>query len=162
MTGRNPPPFGEKMISMGRLLMAATAALLLAGPALAASETEVNARIAQVLGNAPIYETMVKTFQHAVAAGHKEDVAAFVRYPIRVVIDGRKTTIRSARDFVQHYEAIMTPDIVAAVTAQKYGDLLINSQGIMFGNGEVWINGICHDRRCSVSVPEVITIQHAN
>lgn len=31
----------------------------------------------------------------------------------------------------------------------------------MFGNGEVWINGICKNKNCSEIEPKVVTIQKA-
>jgi hypothetical protein len=147
--------------SVSKRLAAIVAVLMLsAGGAVAGSEADVNARIDQVLGDHAIYETAIEAFQQAVRDGRKADVAAFIRYPIRVEIDGRKRTIRSSRAFVRDYDEIMTPDIVAAVKSQKYADLFVNDRGIMFGDGEVWVNGICLDRGCKRFVPQVETIQH--
>jgi len=149
---------------MLRKVVGALLALVVAGslalPALAASEADVNASIDKNLGDHARYETTIKAFQQSVADGSKQDVAAFVRYPIVVTINGRKRTITSAAAFVKAYDAIMTPDIVAAVKGQKYEDLFVNYQGVMFGTGEVWINGICLDRKCKSFVPKVVTIQH--
>ncbi len=134
--------------------------LLAASPALAASEADVNASIDSLLGNSARYETMLKLFQQSVAKDDKPDVAAFVRYPIVVDIGGKKRTIRTAAQFIKSYDQIMTPDIVGAVTSQKYEDLFVRDQGVMFGQGEVWVNGICLDKKCDNFVPKVITIQH--
>ena len=147
-----------------KVVAVALAAIVFAGsavlPALAASEADVNAAIDSSLGDHARYETTIKALQQAVIDGHKQDVAAFVRYPIVVTIGNRKRTITSAAAFVKAYDSIMTPDIVAAVKGQKYEDLFVNYQGVMFGNGEVWINGICLDRKCKSFVPKVVTIQH--
>jgi hypothetical protein len=141
------------------IILAAIATLSLAAPS-RADEAGVNGAIDRSLGNHALYETAIGSFQQAVAEGSREDVAAFVRYPIVVQVDGRKRTIRSAAAFVVAYDQIMTPDIVAAVKSQKYGDLFVNSEGVMFGDGQVWIDGICLDRGCRHFVPKVITIQH--
>ena len=82
-------------------------------------------------------------------------------YPIGVNIHGRETVIKSAKAFVQHYDAIVTPAIAKAITEQTYGDLIVNYQGVMFGDGEVWMNGICHDNECKNFDVKVITIQDA-
>ena len=129
-------------------------------PVLADTEANVNASIDSNLGDHARYETTIRAFQQAVTDGNKQDAAAFVRYPIVVTISGRKRTITSAAAFVRAYDSIMTPDIVAAVKGQKYEDLFVNYKGIMFGNGEVWIDGICLDRKCKSFVPKVVTIQH--
>ena len=81
-------------------------------------------------------------------------------YPINVSINGRKTTIRNAKAFVANYDAIMTPDIVATVKNQKYEDLFVNYQGVMFGRGQIWVNGVCKDKACKTQDVKVITIQH--
>jgi len=138
-------------------------ALLLLGfavPGQAASEAEVNARIDSLFGHAARYETSIKLFQQAVAAGDREDVAAFVRYPIVVTIDGHRRTIRSARTFLDRYDEIMTPDIVAAVAGQRYADLAVGRDGVRFGQGEVLIDRICLDRSCRRFVPKVVSIRH--
>lgn len=132
----------------------------LAVPALAQSEAGVNARIDSVLGHHARYEAMIRAFQQSVAAGAREDVAAFIRYPIVVEIGGRKQTIRSASAFLQSYDAIMTPDIVDAITRQKYQDLFVNDQGVMFGDGQAWVDRVCVDRGCKQSVVKVVTLQH--
>ena len=46
-----------------------------------------------------------------------------------------------------------------AITAQKWQDLFVNYQGIMIGNGQVWINGICKDDKCAAFDVKVVTIQ---
>lgn len=147
-----------------KVVVAALCAMVVAGgialPAFAASEADVNATIDSSLGDHGRYETTIKAFQQAVTDGNKQDVAAFVRYPIVVTIGGRKRTVTSAAAFVKAYDSIMTPDIVAAVKGQKYEDLFVNYKGIMFGNGEVWIDGICLDSKCKSFVPKVVTIQH--
>jgi hypothetical protein len=130
-------------------------------PSSATTVADVNARIDRVLGNHARYQTTIDAFQQSVAAGQKEDVAAFVRYPIRVSVNGKTATINSADAFIKSYDAIMTPGIVGAIKAQKYEDLFVNSQGVMFGNGQVWLDGICLDRKCRQSVVMVVTLQDA-
>lgn len=70
-------------------------------------------------------------------------------------------SIRKAAAFVKNYDAIVTPAIAKVVEAQSYDSLFVNQQGLMFGNGEVWINGICKNKSCSEVEPKVVTIQKA-
>jgi hypothetical protein len=140
----------------------AVLALLLVGlwtPVSAASEAAVNAQIDAMLGHSALYETSIKLFQQAVAAGDREDVAAFVRYPIVVTIGSRRQVIRSARAFLQRYDAIMTPAVVAAVTGQSYAELAVSRSGVRFADDQVRVDGICLDRRCRRVVPKVVSIR---
>ena len=86
-------------------------------------------------------------------------MAGLVSYPIGVKVHGKEVHIRTAKDFAQHYDGIMTPAITKAITSQKYEDLFVNYKGIMFGNGQIWINGICHDNQCKNFDVKVISIQ---
>lgn len=134
-------------------------ALVIPGGAATAQEKTVNQAIDQSLGDHTKYETVIKALQKAVAAHDAAGVAALVSYPIGVKVHGKETNIKSAKVFVDHYDGIMTPSITKAVVNQKYEDLTVNYQGIMFGDGQVWVNGICHDNACNNFDVKVITIQ---
>jgi hypothetical protein len=142
------------------LAVLASAILIPAAPA-AAQETSVDQSIDALLGDHEKFKTVIVALQTAVAAHDAAGVATLVRYPITLRINGKKMVIRSAKDFVKHYDAIVTPEIARAVTEEKYADLFVNSQGVMFGNGEVWLNGICRDSACKTFDVKVITIQDA-
>jgi hypothetical protein len=77
-----------------------------------------------------------------------------------VTIKGKKTTIKSAGVFIRRYADIISPDIASVIKSQKYADVMLNNQGMMLGNGEIWINGICRNQACSKADVKVITIQH--
>ena len=53
----------------------------------------------------------------------------------------------------------MTPKITDAVTKQDYEKLFVNATGITFGDGQVWVNGVCKDKACKNFDAKVITIQ---
>lgn len=144
--------------SMRHVLLATTFALVLVAPAGAQSET-TNQTIDQQLGDHTKYEAVIKALQTAVAAHDAAGVAELVSYPIGVRVNGKETHIKSAKAFAENYDAIFTPTIAKAVTDQKYDDLFVNYKGIMFGDGQVWINGICHDNACKEFDAKIITIQ---
>lgn len=125
----------------------------------AADEAEVNQSIDDLLGDHTVYQEAIAALQESVEAHDADAVAELVSYPIDVAVDGKKMVIKSPKAFVTNYDAIMTPEIAEAVTDQDYGDLMVNSQGIMFGDGQVWINGICKDDACETFDAKVITIQ---
>jgi hypothetical protein len=136
--------------------------LLLAAPALVfAQAPSVNQSIDNVLGDHVAYEAAIRSLQKAVAEHDAAGVAALVNYPIRVSIGKRKTLVRDAKAFVAAYDKIVTPAIAEAIKTQKYDELMVNAQGVMFGSGQVWINGICSDKACTRSTPKVVTIQSA-
>lgn len=134
-------------------------ALLLASPAVA-QESATMTRIDDILGDHAKYDPVIKDLQDGVRAQDAKLVAALVNYPITVTISGKQVVIPTAADFAARYDEIITPDIAKAVVDQKYDNLFVNAQGIMFGDGQVWINGVCRDAACQQMDPKVVTIQH--
>jgi hypothetical protein len=142
---------------------AGPAGAAVAASAQASEAAVVNAAIDRVLGNHAQYEAMVKAYQAAVTDGDKAAVAALVNYPLAVTLDGKQTSIPDAMAFVGHYDQIITPAIASVIKAQKYPELMVSGRGVMFGNGETWINGICRpdSADCSEFDVKVIAIQPA-
>lgn len=105
----------------------------------------VNARIQRVLGDSSKYEQAFTAFQNAVAAHDTKAVAALVAYPFTANVGSRKVKLSDASAFRRHYDAIVTLDIANVITRQRYADLFVNEDGVMFGQGEAWLNGVCRD-----------------
>ncbi|NOK31723.1 hypothetical protein HMI49_00715 [Corallococcus exercitus] len=131
-----------------------------AGPA--EGTAAVNARIQDVLGAPAKYEQVFVAFQRAVAARDARAVAALVAYPFTATVGGRRVRLPDAAAFVRHYDVIVTPVIASVITRQRYADLFVNDQGVMFGQGEAWLNGIRGDAAREEVDVRVIAIQSAN
>lgn len=113
------------------------------------SDSTISESIDALLGDHVPYQAAIETLQAAVRAADAAAVAAMTDYPITVEIDGRKIAITDQKSFVAKYAAFMTPAMANAITTAKYGDLMVNANGVMFGNGEAWINGICKEDSCA-------------
>ncbi|RKG77162.1 hypothetical protein D7W79_16100 [Corallococcus exercitus] len=124
--------------------------------------TAVNARIQAVLGDPSKYARAFALFQRAVAARDARAVAALVAYPFTATIGGRRVKLPDAASFMRHYDAIVMPVIASVITRQRYADLFVNEQGVMFGQGEAWLHGIRGDAAREDFDVRVIAIQSAN
>ncbi len=118
--------------------------------------------IDRLLGDHSRYRDAIDRFQKAVAAKDAAGVADLVAYPFEADIDGKKTKIKDAAGFVAQYGKIVTPPIADAIVRQEYAEMFVNAQGVMFGDGEAWMNGICKDRACKNFDVKVIRIQPAD
>ncbi|KKB11916.1 hypothetical protein VE25_10215 [Devosia geojensis] len=133
--------------------------IIVAGMLLAASLTtasaqsveDVNGRIESLLGGSDTFAAAFEVLQDAVETQDKATVASLVRYPLNITLDGRRIAIAGEEEFVARYDEIVTPEVVEAVTSQVYADLFVNADGVMFGDGEVWMNAYCTDRSCAVT-----------
>jgi hypothetical protein len=140
------------------LAAAAAVGYLMMAPA-QADDSSTDQAIRDVLGDPAPYRDLIRALQDAVRAQDAAGVAHLVSYPLKVTLHGKAVSIANPQQFVAHYDAIITPEIAAAIENQAYGDLFVNGQGIMFGQGEVWVNGICHDSACKRVDARVISIQ---
>ena len=128
--------------------------------AVSATDEAVNDSIDSNLGDHTRYQAVIQQLQAAVAAGDAAKVAALVQYPFSVDIGGKATVLKNEQEFVARYQEFMTPDISKAIVGTKYADLFVNNKGVMFGNGQAWINGICTDDQCKAFDVKLVTLQH--
>lgn len=144
------------------LFSAALVTALLASGAARADEASVDQQIETLLGDSADYKELFYAFKVAVEEGKSDIVVSLVNYPITVTIDGEEATYESEQELLDSYDSVFTESIVEAISGQDYGDLFVNSEGVMIGNGEVWISGICEDSACSSAPPRVAVIQSGN
>ncbi|HAI46549.1 MAG TPA: hypothetical protein DCM50_07595 [Stenotrophomonas sp.] len=122
----------------------------------AADEGDARARIDSVLGDGAQYEKVFNAFKTAVVGGDRAAVVEEVRFPLNIA-GGRKIT--GPGEFQRNYEKIITPAVVKAMSGQEFSKVFVNQQGVMIGDGQVWLNGACLDTACSRTEVKVVTIQ---
>jgi len=115
----------------------------------APAEGGARERIDRLLGNADAYERVFNDLQRGIAAHDTAAVAALMRYPVRVSIAGKSQKVADAAAFQRDYDKIVTPSLAKLIGEQKFDTLFVNWQGVMLGQGEVWINGVCPDNDCA-------------
>jgi|SRR3989339_1337277 len=64
-------------------------------------------------------------------------MAQMIAYPLTV---NGKPTIQNKQAFIHSYSALFTSQVKKAIANQKLEALFVNYQGVMLGNGEIWIN----------------------
>jgi hypothetical protein len=121
--------------------------------------TDLDKSIDLSVGNHVKVQKVLTDLQRAVSQHNAAAVAALVHYPIKVNPGKHPITIKNPKAFIKDYDRIITPDIAAAIYKQKYDALFVNSQGVMIGDGEVWITGFCLDKNCKNSDIKIGTIQ---
>ncbi|MFV1848102.1 hypothetical protein ACNJRW_18095 [Stenotrophomonas maltophilia] len=122
----------------------------------AAEEGDARARIDSVLGDAAQYEKVFNAFKAAVVGGDRAAVVEEVRFPLNIA-GGKK--ISGPGEFQRNYEKIITPAVVKAMSGQDFGKVFVNQQGVMIGDGQVWLTGECLDKACARTEVKVGTIQ---
>jgi hypothetical protein len=140
-------------------IAAAVLALALTAPVLAQTREDVVAAIEANFGDAAAVEEAVDAIQTAVAEGDAESFAEWVSYPFSVTVDGEDYVFDGPDGVVEHYESMMTPEIEEAILDQSFETLFVNAEGIMFGDGQLWLSAICTDDSCAESDIRIIALQ---
>lgn len=77
-------------------------------------------------------------FWRAVKAGDRATVAAQVRYPTAVTLDGKVRRLTGPKDLLALYDAVFTPKFVGAILESTPRYMFVRDQGAMLGSGWVW------------------------
>jgi hypothetical protein len=92
--------------------------------------------------------------KQAMTADDHAAIAAMVKYPLTVYSSaGRPATYRNAAALSANYTRVFTPEVKAAIAAAKPNNLFARDQGVMIGNGEIWMNEIGGSMK-------IITVNH--
>jgi hypothetical protein len=123
-------------------------ALLLATPALAQTADEVDKKIDDLLGPHEIYGTAIQAIQQALVNGEVDGIAGYIPFGEPIKINGEDVVIADEAELNDRFGELFNEKVVNTVTDQQYDTLFVNQDGIMFGNGELWISGECVDEAC--------------
>jgi hypothetical protein len=128
-------------------------------PAMAQTVEETNARLDQVFGEHESFGEVFDILFRAVEAGDAATVASLAKYPLRVATNGEEYEIDSEQTFIDNYDTIITPSIKDVIVSQDFALLFVNQDGVMYGDGDVWISPICIDDACERSRWLIVTVQ---
>jgi hypothetical protein len=156
--------FSRVVLTLDFLMLRAllfAVALMAASPALAQSAADTDKKIDDVLGGPhAIYATAVAAIQKALANHDLDGIAGYVSFGDPLKVNGEDVTIADQDELGSKFDTLFTPKVVSAVTAQKYETLMVNSDGIMFGDGELWISGVCDDKDCQMPFINITAINN--
>lgn len=128
-------------------------------PALAQTVEDTNARLDAVFGEHESFGEVFDILATAVMEGDAATVASLAKYPLRVATNGEEYLIDSEETFVANYDTIITPSIAEVISSQDFALLFVNQDGVMYGDGDVWVGSICLDDGCSTATWLIIAIQ---
>ncbi len=87
----------------------------------------------------PAEKAFFRDLKRAVLAGDSAWVIGHVCFPVRATVEGRTRMIANPEELAEAYPKIMTLEAVNVVRRQAPESLVRTRQGVMVGDGEVWI-----------------------
>jgi hypothetical protein len=148
----------KRLQRFGALVLLGVAAVAVAGPT-REPDADVDGMIDRLHGDHAQFREVFDRLQAAVAAHDGAAVAALVRFPIEVNFGRARVPVATPAEFIAQYDRIVTPAIAAVIAQQAWDALFVNAQGVMLGDGQVWLAGECADKSCTAMQVRVSTIQ---
>lgn len=90
-------------------------------------------------------ENFFSKIQSYIVNDNKVQLAEEINYPINVKINGELTKIKNKDDLIKNYDQIFNVDYKQLISNSPTKYLFVNYQGIMLGEGYIWINNIHFD-----------------
>ena len=98
-------------------------------------------RYSHVLGSDAAVEQFVSDVKKAISKGDKIWLAANLFYPLRVRISEKSSIqLKNKNEFLLQYDKIFTTAFKSALNNTFSHNLFNNYQGIMIGDGKLWMN----------------------
>ena len=77
--------------------------------------------------------------RQAILDGDASRLATMVRFPIKVVVDGKRVMINNAQELQRNYDKIFIGAFVKGIRQSPPCHMFARDQGVMLGNGQVWV-----------------------
>ncbi|WP_232845664.1 hypothetical protein [Aurantimonas marina] len=113
------------------------------------SAEDVLGQIESLHGDADGFSAAFDVLRQAMADGDAATVAEFGSDPLTVRANGEVYDVLEAQDLIDNFDSLIAPDTQQLVANQDLADLMVNSDGVMFGAGELWLSAVCDDDACS-------------
>ena len=126
----------------------------------AANSKDVDTRLTTLFGEYKPYKTFFYKLQRNVQKLNVQTLSEMMSYPLRTSTHGK---IQNKKEFILNFEKLFNAKVKAAILNQKYSQLFSNWRGFMYGNGVVWVNGICDPKstkKCLNVKVKVVTLNN--
>jgi hypothetical protein len=81
----------------------------------------------------------IKGLQEAAASKDEKKISRYLLYPVSINAHSGRKSLRSEKDLEASFAKIFTPKVLSTISQQKPENVFCNYQGVMLGDGEVWI-----------------------
>lgn len=90
--------------------------------------------------------------QKSVAAGDRQHVVSLVRFPITIMVNGKRVSLHTQEQFLKYYDVAFDSKVKGFLAKQQFSDLFCNWKGIMIGRGEIWFDRVKNGPLCIIAI----------
>jgi hypothetical protein len=136
---------------MRNILTATLLFLTLSCTSALSGDDEVSAQIESMHGNLQSFNEAFEKLTQAMANNDAEAIAQLSDYPLLVHANGETYDVQSGADVIDNFDTLVSQETRSIVANQAYGQLFVNGDGVMFGDGALWMHNACEDDGCNQS-----------
>jgi len=129
-------------------------------PASAQSRAEVIERIEMLHGEADAFVDAFEILTNEFRMGTVDGIARLGDYPFPVEANGELYDIFTPQDLIDNFDRLIMPETQRALAAQDFSSLFVNSDGVMFLDGALWMALVCIDDACAETAWSIIAINN--
>jgi hypothetical protein len=129
-------------------------------PASAQTRAEVYDRIEMLHGEADAFVVAFEILTEGFREGVVDGIARLGDYPFPVEANGELYDILTPQDLIENFDRLIMPETQRALARQEFSSLFVNSDGVMFLDGELWMALVCIDDACAESAWSIIAINN--
>jgi hypothetical protein len=138
----------------------ATALLMAPAAQALATESEAEARIETIHGDAEGFFDLLATLQDTLVEGDPALIAEYGLYPLTINANGETYDVLEEADLIENFESLVTLETQQAVIDQEIDDLIVTQDGVGLGNGALWITNVCLDDSCTETQWGILSINN--
>lgn len=129
-------------------------------PAAAQTRAEVIERIEMLHGEAEAFVHAFEIVTNGFRDGAIDAIVLFADYPLTVEANGELYDIFTPQDLMDNFDRLLMPETQTGIARQEFSKLFVNSDGVMFLDGALWMALVCLDDACTESDWSIIAINN--
>jgi len=86
------------------------------------------------------FDLFYSTLKTSAQSKNKISLAELSNFPLNTMIGHKMVQIKTKQEFLQKFDKFYSPSITEAILKQDPKTVFCNSQGMMIGNGHVWVS----------------------
>lgn len=128
-----------------------------------ATQTNVIQQLEDEMGESERHAAFFWEIKAAFRDMDRNKIASMISYPLSSCSNPTHKPISNEEDFLNSFDQIITPRVIAAVNKQEFYDLYVSEswtgRGVIFGSGEIFFRGcVPYDRGCKDNVIKIVYI----
>jgi hypothetical protein len=109
---------------------------------------DVAARLTDLGFDVEQIRSVLQSIRDGAMSGDWHEILAYTIWPLAVYRNAAVHHIRGMAQFISQFGHVVPMYLRIVIATQPIATMLINAQGLMYGDGEIWVGVQCSDAAC--------------